>query len=732
MADHQIDVQQDNPNSGGVSIRDDRTNDLIVTSSSWPPLPPKSFRIEKAQNGLRFLAADRSKTTPADGRLSGAVEYVVRWVQTLDVTLNDSIIAARTRSVAVAKIPTSGKDGIEAATFFADPKYATGWFICVGVDASGIESIDASAPVQVTNEILDDSIPPDIIHPQVSESSEGHGDVTLSVLSISVQMPNPLGSLDQVQPHYLNYPSFGVLSEGDAARNTAPAGGTFQFQARNALGRAKGLGTITTVVGSAAIVGVGTTFTQQVNAGGLFEVLGVQQTIQSVNSDTSITLVAVWAGKATAGFSDYYFYPLITVYLVPVSKGGTHRADIASAPSVSVLFDGNDSAPNAPTHVSTTKGNVIQLLITQVLGTRISHYNVYRGTGTNVAFTSCTVIGTVKHDPTNLAVPLSFEDHDFTSYQREQAQVFSYYLTTVMRATTPLESAHSVINNQACRLNTDADTDPSIPSRDGFKNVLFNGYIGGTGILTGGVPNVVNGDAPDATQDAFNFDPAIAPSTLAAIGTGASRLRAWTRWNWEQVGGATVYPTHINTNEVKLPFPGAGKGVSINQWILGPNTATGQKDKKIQKGGYYTLQVKAYTDGSPNGSLVIGISQYNGAAAQWAKLRTRLSNDTIDETANPLTVAASSLTGTAGAPLKIYAPFHIDGTVATDKIAVTLRHIDSTVGNIYIKEVMMNEGYELAPFTGDMGNIDMNYPTAGTPPDKINDGHGDRTGRLVP
>jgi hypothetical protein len=726
-----IDVQPDAPNGGGGGGRDDRTNDFIVSSSAWPALPPKTFRIEKAQNGLRFLAADRGKVTPADGRLSGSVSYVVRWVQSLDITNNDSIIAARKRSIAVATIPASGIDGVEAAVFFSDPKFASGWFLCVGVDAAGAESDDASSPVQISNQILDDSVPPDISHPQASESSESHGDVTLSVLSCSVQLPSPLGSLDLVQPHYLNYPSFGVLSEGEGVRNNAPAGGTFQFQARNSLGRARGTGTITVTNGSTAVTGAGSLFTQQVNASGLIEVLGVQGTITTVNNDTSITLSAVWAGK-TVTIDDFYLYPLITIYFVPVSKGGTRRSDVTNAPSVSTLFDGNDSPPNAPTVSATTKGNVIVIYITPVVGTRISHYNVYRGTGQNVAFGSCAIIGTVKDDPTNLAVPITFEDHDFTVYQRENGQFFTYYVTTVARATTPLESGHSILNNQNCRLNSGQDGDPTIPSRDGFKNVAFNGYLGGTGILTGGVPNVVNGDATDPSQDAFNNNPAIAPQTVAGLGGGASRLRAWTRWNYEQIGGATVYPTHVNTNEVKLPFPGAGKGVGINQFIVGWSGVIGaQTDKKIQKGEYLTIQVKVYCDSTPNGSLIIGVSQYNGGVSQWALLRTRQSNDTILESnaSGPYSLAGSSLSGaTSSALVMAYATYHLDSTFSTDKIALTVRHTDSTAGNIFIKELMVNEGYELAPWTGDMGNIDTSYPTAGNGGGPARDGPGDREG----
>lgn len=493
--------------------------------------------------------------------------------------------------------------------------------------------------------------------------------------------------------------------------------------------------------GSTAVTGTGSSFFTQAQAGDLIEVLGVSGTVQSVNSPTSITLTANWTGKTTASpIADWSVIALVTVRAVSISLGSTHRSDVQNAPSIALLFDGNDSAPNAPSFTLKGLGNAIRVDITPLIGTNIDHYNVYRGTGSGQAFSACALIHPIKHDPTNVAGSDQWVDENFTINQRELGQTFSYYVTSVnIRGQ---ESSASSRVEASCRLDSGQDTDPAIPSRDGFRNVLFNGFIGGTGVTVGGTNLVV--DDSDTTQNAFNsiystdgLSTIQDAQTQALIGTNTGlaatqRLRAWSKWKYEQVGGATVYPVHINGNEVKLPAPGAGKSVRINEWILAWNTAT-QKDKKIKKGGYYSLQVMVYTDATVGGSFKIGIAQYNGGASQWAYLRTRDSGDNIVESlANPFVIAGSSLgTISSAAPVKIYANFRLDPSFATDKIAVMFDHSDSTSGNIFIKEAMLNEGIEIGPWTGDMGNVDINYPTGTNNPGSQPDHDGKRDGKQV-
>lgn len=705
----------------------DDVNDFIIRRGALPAKLPKDFKVKREGAALRLIVTDQNRLIAR----SGTTDYVCGWADGVDTTTTAGLDAGAARCELFPSLHAPGEEDRDTTLYLEDTRYQTGVFYCFAIDRDANRTKEYLWAQPVSGQINDTTLPGEVTHPQISETSEGQGDTTLSVLSISCQAPKPLGSFGYVQPWYKNYPAVGDIKEGDAVRYLGASGGSIQFQARNALGRRKGTGTITATVGSTAIVGVGTAFTREVNNGGVLEILGTLQSIATVTDDTNIVLSANWAGKPVAGSADYYLYPLITVYLVAISKGGTHRTDTENAPSVSLLFDGNDSAPNAPTFTTTPLGSGIRLDITPVIGSRIEFYNIYRGTGSAVAFTSCDRVGTVKHDPNNVSGTIPFTDSLFTIYEKENAQVFSYYVTTVMRSTTPLESAASSRVNGTCRLNGGQDGDPTIPSRDGFKNLLFNGFIGGTGVNVGGTPNVV--DDSDASQDAFNNDPAIAASTQAAIGTGASRLRAWTRWKYAQTGGATVYPTHANGNEVKMPAPGAGKDIRINLWILAWNTGT-QKDKKIKLGGYYTLQVKAYVSGgTPNGTFYLGIAQYNGGASQWAPQRKRLSNDTIDETdKNPKGFAGSLLAAaTATSPVLLYWTFHLDGTYTTDKIVTTLIHADSTAGDIYVKEAMLNDGYELAPYTPDMGNIDMSYPTGSNVPGESPDPDGHKGPKTV-
>jgi hypothetical protein len=319
---------------------------------------------------------------------------------------------------------------------------------------------------------------------------------------------------------------------------------------------------------------------------------------------------------------------------------------------------------------------------------------------------------------------LQFEDSKFTAYERDNGQVFTYYCTVSnYRGDQSLPSAAA---SASARLDSSQDGDPTLPSRDGFKNLLFNGFIGGAGVTVSGVANVV--DDSDTTQDPFNFQPAIAPSTFAA--SSGTRLEAWTRWKYHQSGQVTVFPVHINNNEIKLAPPGSsGKQVGIKESLNAWSHAT-TIDRKLQAGQYVTVQVKVYCDAgvTPNGSFEIQLLQFNGGASRNALLRTRQTDDTMLEAASALIVSGPSIAaGTAANPLKVYATFHLDSST-TDRIETRFLWDSGTTSNLYIKEAMDNDGIEIAPWTADMGNIDMYYPIGqptGTMPDF---GDGSRVG----
>jgi hypothetical protein len=722
------------PTGGG---RSDSLNSALDRRNALGAQPPKDFIVVREGSGVRLCILERDKKADR----SGSVTYVFGNALDVDTSTQAGLDGGSKRAAAAQCGQVTAPPNLddEATEFLIDSRYQGGTFYCWGVDSTGGRS-DAYLWSQLSfGSILDTTVPADFTHFDASESGEEvTPGVIDSVLTVTGRAPIPLGSLDGPQVYLGNYTNLGSIEESDFRRYTGPPGGSITFKIPLQLVRRKGVGTINVTNGSPNITITGGALLSQVHGGDQLELFGLRFYFNDPVDNNTVVLTTNWTGQ-TGSFPDWKIVPLVTVYFVSVSKGGTRRPDIQNAPSRFVLFDGDLSAPVAPTILGgAAMGNTNRIDVQQPIGTSLDVLHLWRATGSGQPFSSCVEIKSIQLNPslpTAASGVLQFTDDKFTLSQREHGQAFTYFctVTNLRRDPSPPSAPLEII----CRLNSSGDGDPTLPSRDGFKNLLFNGFIGGVGLVVGGVANVV--DETDATQDTFNFNPAIAPQTLANIGTGASRLRAWTRWRRRQTNQGTVYPTHINGNEVKLPPPGIGvvgseKDVGIEQYLSGWN-APNAIDRKLQKGQYVTVQFLVYCDAgvTPDGSLFVGVAQYNAGASSWALWRHRLSDDTFVETSTPFTIAASQLAAfSPSLPMKIYATFHLSGSVTTDKIATVIAWQQGTTSNLYVRQGMDNDGYELAPWTADMGNIDMYYPAAVNGGGPVQDGDGKRDGTKMP
>lgn len=704
-----MNYQQDHADTGGES---GSLVGGIVRRSALGAQPPKDFAVIREGSGIRLLIQERDKLADR----SATVAYVFGCAQDVDTSTKIGLDAGEVRAQAsqCGQVAAPPKLDDEATEFLVDSRYQNGTFYCWGVDSTGGRSAYLWSQL-ASGDILDTTVPADFTHFDASESGEEvTPGVVDSMLTVTARAPIPLGSLDGMQLYLKDYTRLGSTEESEFRRYAGAPGGSITFKAPLQLVRRKGTGTINVTTGSPNITVTGGALLSEAQAGDQLELLGLRFPLNAPSDNGTVALTTNWTG-ATGSFVDWKIVPLVTVFGVAISKGGTRRPDTENAPKRLVLFDGDLSAPIAPTILAATAmGNSIRIDVQQPIGTGLAFLRLWRGTGSAVAFSACLELDSMKLNnaaPFTTSGVLQFEDTKFTSFERENGQTFTYYCTVSnYRGDQSLPSAAA---STSSRLDSSQDGDPTLPSRDGFKNLLFDGFIGGAGVVVSAVANVV--DDSDATQDPFNFQPAIAPSTFAA--SSGTRLEAWTRWKYHQLSQATVFPIHVNGNEVKLPSPGSGgKQVGIKQSLNAWSHAT-VIDRKLQVGQYVTVQVKVYCDAgvTPNGSFEIVIRQFNGGASVPALLRTRLSDDSILETAGAYVLSASSIAaGTSANPLKVYATFHLD-SATTDRIETLFLWDSGTTSNLYIKEAMDNDGLELAPWTADMGNIDMYYPISSNP-----------------
>lgn len=729
----------------GDALFDDRHDSRLPRARTLIPRGPKSFRIEKAGLGIRVIITDWPHDT-IDVAGTSTYQFLVYWAQTVDQTTQAGNDAGFARSTLLApSIPVAGRrraagggSGTEFVGFFSDPKYQQGYFWCVGVDIDGIQG-DHGNPIKVIGGV-GGTLPSDVEHFQASESGEQHGLTTLSVVSYSFRIPFGGGELDSVQFMFRNYPNLNEFSEGESRRVTVGKGSTQTGKLRFPIGRRIGSGTIS-IVGT-AVTGVGTEFlTLAASAGGdQIEVFGVQARIASVASNLGMTLQSGWTGPAVIAVADWQTIASVTIYAISEGLNGARRDDPENGPSVTLDLDGLLSAPIAPALTATALGNAIRLAIDPPEGTELARALLYKATGGGVSFdkATCQMIHSFEIDNSNPSPFFQWDDTDFTTYQREQGQVFSYYASAVN--VRDQESAPSVRAEAACRLDSGKDgSDPG--GKIGLKNLLYNGFFGGT------AANVVA--ANDTSQDA-NFGGVVAGThvpgrpygTIAGHGGqayGIGDYRGYTRWESNDGGGgAAGTVTHQNGDEAWITPPGNTKQWYVYQEVEAWNSNAAAPPApyiKMKKDGTCCWAVKLAKDvasAQPDGTIGIYIDLYdNNTFRGEAPRRYR------DSATDALLYASgpSAHINVSGADLLstwqlFFGVFKLDsslGTIRQCRFNVTWAN--GTQGKVRIKEAMVNDGEERGIFTGDMGDIRVSWPTPGDPAGPIGDGDGRRTGR---
>lgn len=650
-------------------------------------LGPKGFKVEKTGKGVRVTITDRDHENIETAGTS-ALQYQVHWAETVDMTTEDGISAGFKQSVLLAPpIPAPGRADATASGEFTDPKYATGYYFVTGVDASGRRS-ESGVPARITDG-SGGTIPPDVTHFQVSESGEVHNGNVLSAVAYSFQLPERLNGLDRVQFWYENYPNLNELSGGESIQRTSGAGGSQTGVLRLPVARRTGAGTIG-ILGT-AVGGTGTNFRAIAAAGDYLEIFGVRALIQSVDSPTTMTLAGAWSGPSVAARSDWQVIGATTIYAVSIGLNGERRDDVTGAPSQTVLLDGELSAPNAPTLAAQVIGNIVRLEVTPSYGTEIARVILYRGTGSGVAFASTSVIHTWHSDKVNSTGTLQFDDSDFTVYQREQGQVFSYYAQTVN--IRDQKSSESSRVQATCRLDSGGDNSPPNTARDLSRNLLWNGMLWCNADTTI--------DVTDVDQD-------------TKMGGGVPPAGHY-RWDHEESGGSTPAGFQ-NSTEIILPAPGAAKYAAAKQRI----DAWDNANSRIPKGAYLTFQVKARTTGGDlNGWLYVDISQQNAAGVHqgYAYVRERLSDDTIDESGVDNETFIIDPAEFENSYRLYWCVFKLRDTLTTDRIVLRMYYQSGTMNNINLAQPMLSRGEVLCIWTAEMQDPDIFYPppTGGAP-----------------
>ena len=707
-----------------IDVRDFERIREIVDRGGMPPLLPKSVIIDDTGNGVRVQITARGR-----GPIDGTVRFDVHYVADCDDSTTNGLARIVGASTVVDNIPNPIKEDALGETLVSDGKYRDGWFFITAVNAAGDRS-EPSQPRQVGAAVHDRSVPTDVQHFRGSESGEQHNGMTFSACAFSYQAPNPLAGFDSLQLVAIDYPTRGEVTALDPEEYRGLGGGAASFKKLLQVCRRPGLGTVTATNGVATVTfGGSENALIQAQAGDYLEVLGVRAQIKSVDSATQVTLgvpggaAANWSGLSVAAFAFYTFLGNVRFYARSVSAGGGYDEDLTGLPYVDLVLDGNLSAPNAPTLAVEAAGGLIRASVTLPAGTEIAEAILYRGTGAAVAFASCTPIKTWPSDQINPTATLQYEDTDFSAYEKENAQVFTYYAVAVnVRGEKSLPSAAA---QATCRLNTGKEGDTPF-GKLGLKNLLYNGFIGGTSGI-----QVAAGGAAGASQDVY-FDvsggtPGIAYNASSPQANGTGRWQGHTRWD------ASVGVTFNLGTEVLMPFPGAGNFATVWQEIgAWDNPLT--RFRKIKRAGVYVLS--AYfriASGTPNGEIRFFLEQHNDAVVPKlgnAYRRYRDSADVLQWSNADYTFSASLLTAEWQ---RFWAVYRTDSTLANSRqIHVNLAWAEGTTGSIAITQAMLNEGEEVGVFTADMGDTWIAWPQgSGDPPNGVGDGDGTRVGRYI-
>lgn len=684
-----------------------------VRRRSRAALQPISFTAKRDDGGVLFRIVDRDPIIEGQG----AVRYDILWAADVNLSTAETIAAGFARAVQVLSIPAPGKANAEAARHLFGERYLIGYYFCVGYDSTNTPG-EPTPPIAMGDTSTGGGYPDDVSHFSISESGEVHNGVPYSVISFIYQAPND-SRFAGVKFFVKDYPVINEIYQTHFHRHVGQLGGTGQDKFKWEVGRRKGTGRLLQIA-TVNIIGSGapaTKFRSEMNAGDYIEARGHTQEIGTVYTTTDFLalLSANWTGPNVVDLDDWWIIPLVTIYAVSVGKDGSHREDVTNAPSVTVLLDGLLSAPVAPVLTGnydangvSTLGEINRLEWDQLAGTEIKAYHLYRGLGAAAAFVDCTHIGTRMHDANNLAGGHhSFDDKDFTITQKEQNQVFSYYL--VAENWREQRSSPSSRVEVACRLNNAGSGDPTIPSRSGVKTLLYNGAFAGT------VGN--NVDDLDVSQDTFNAD-------VARIGAG------WNRWESGVSGGAVTRPKHIANDQVIFAPPGAGGSARLWQGVKAWEAAA---DPIIKEGAVLTFQALIKHDGTlPDGTFTMYLESLDAVQAhnEYCPRRYRDPADdalkwTAATSAAILTVPVASLLSTWQLFFAVFLP---STTAALDiaELRVNWGWDDGTVGNIYVTQPMLSYGEELANWSGEMVERLMRHPRSGDPVGPIGDGPGHR------
>lgn len=727
----------------------DSHDSRMARNRTLAPRGPRSFTIQKAGTGIRVIVTDwPHESVEVAG--SGTFQFLVFWAEDADQTSADGIAAGFARATLLSPaIPAPGPAsrlnrgaGMQAVQFYADPKYQTGYFYCVGADTEGNQSAPGN-PLKITSG-SGGTIPSDVEHFQASESGEIRDGSLVSVVSYSFRVPATGGPIENVQFMYRNYPTLNEFSEGQSVRVTAGRGATQTGELVFPRGLRTGNGSIS--VAGTAVTGVGTEFlTLAAAAGGdQLEVFGALGRIASVPSNTSMTLASAWGGPPVAAVDDWMVIGAVTIFAVSEGANGARRDDPENSTAFALVdLDGTLSAPIAPGAVFISNiGGIVRIEADQVAGTQIDSYILYRSNGSGVdggmalsppqPAAGTTQIDGKPADAHPVAGSLvQFNDSNFTDTEKESGQAFVWYVT--VKSGNLESAAASAVGT--CRLTSSQDVDPSLTGRVGLKNLIFNSFIGGTAGNT-----VID---TDTSQDGFNGTSVGnlpgKPYGGSGAAVGSGKFVGYTRWHsTNDTAGAVAIATFRNNDEVQMLSPGIGKTQhswqEIDAWNGGLGAAPGIK---IAKGGSYVLSGLFRYDGvKPDGVFEFWLDQFNaGSVTGQALLRYR---DPADQSlkyyaqgdaSNFNTQQCSDLTLTWQ---RFFAIFRLDDTITTRQLRIQVALSNCTAGvggDMRYKRLMLNEGEDIGYWTGDMGDPTVSVPVGGGPPDG---GAGDGSGTRDP
>ena len=665
--------------------------------------PPKSVRVERKGSRVTLWCKDRGKFFSAVGT-SGADHYDAYWAEDVDISTQQGILNGAARATKVGDVTRVFIEEREVPIEITNPKFQNGYFYVFGSSPLGDRSIDFCFSGKQSSEILDDTLPAQVDNFTASESGETHNGTVVSAVAFQYYAPASI-SFAGVQFFLKNYPNVGEVTEYYVDRYFGPPKGVSngKFLALPARRVPAAGATISATNTSVNVVGVGTKFFSMFAGGDVLEILGAQGTVQSVTDDTHLVLTAGWTGKTVTNFSDWIAIGLVTIYAVAMSKAGTH-GDYTQAPFVSVLFDGVLSAPLAPTLAGTALGNANRLTVIPTPGTLVDHITLYKGRGAGLAFTDPLVkpVFTWSKDVNNLSAPLQFDDQDFSLYDREQRQIFSYYATqTNVRGAEGPASARLEI---AAMLDTVSGRQPG-HRHPAARNLIWNGMCWFNANATVDVTNV--------NQDTKMNTGGVPPAGFYRIDHEESAL--------------TTPAGFQNSTEIILPSPGAvGKYAAIKGRVDGWDNANGH----IPKGAYVTFQFKQRTSGgAPNGLVRADCYQYNAADGVLAQafVVKRLSNDSIDETSLWFDFDPATLLTTHRL---FWCTFHLRTDIGCDHIRWRLLWQDGTsAANINVTELALTIGTDVPVWTGDLATNVLYAPPSGGAPipphmPRDNDGSG--------